>query len=786
MSISTDSAAGRLLDRHEYLLAATILGLVTCLWFWPLLVGEQLGQSFALHQFSPWAGIVDPDSLPRRGPFFDAAIAFHPWAVVVREQILSGQLPLWNPFEWGGTTLVGNMQSAVFFPPSWLLVILGFDYGWGALAAAKTLIAGVGTYGLSRELRCGRGGALVAGAVYMLSGPLTVWLQYPLGSVFAVFPWLLLATTRLARRPSRRSIAAVAVAMGLTILAGHPESAFIATSAVVLYMACLVAFDHRSDPDSPRPRSVALGWVTGAVLGVGIAAVSVIPFLRALGSSITWSERGDLIPRDAPSFFNLLHYVMPGLLGNGEPNLYGRWPFGYFGLPALILALVAAVRYRHKPAARALVALTAVTFMAIYRVPPVSWLVELVPPWSNAYIGPERVYFVIALAGAVGAGAGFTALSVRPLSLRQAATVTAGAALTIALGFALGEATGNLGAPGSVKRESIVLTVVLLLVAGSLLAALGRLRPVVAACAGLAIVALSLLELQNLNVTLPPSQAYPATPRSIEALQDQPRPFRVGVIRSERDPATMLADTSALYGLESIEGYDFPLSARWSDFQTTVLRFSGSPFPELRGARAPPRGPTLTALRMMNVRYYLAAPGTPAPAPAFETVYDGPDAVVFRDGEALPRAYVVPGTRGLADDQALAVLARGGLDPRRTAVVPRDAPAVPPGAPARFRSARVDLLGPDHLRVHLPRGAGGWLVLANAHSPDWRAEIDGQQTELRPTNFAAMGVPVSASARSVDFRLAQSSFWPGAGISLAALACAALLAGRPRGRGRKV
>ena len=45
----------RLAERHEYLGAAAILGLITCLWFWPLLTGDQIGQSFALHRFVPWA-----------------------------------------------------------------------------------------------------------------------------------------------------------------------------------------------------------------------------------------------------------------------------------------------------------------------------------------------------------------------------------------------------------------------------------------------------------------------------------------------------------------------------------------------------------------------------------------------------------------------------------------------------------------------------------------------------------------------------------------------------------
>jgi hypothetical protein len=176
---------------------------------------------------------------------------------------------------------------------------------------------------------------------------------------------------------------------------------------------------------------------------------------------------------------------------------------------------------------------------------------------------------------------------------------------------------------------------------------------------------------------------------------------------------------------------------------------------------------------MMNVRYYLAAPGTSPPARGFQVVHRGPDAVVFRDPGALPRAYVVPRVRALSRRRALATLRAGGLDPRRRALVPPDA-SQPPGG-GRFRAARTERLSGDHVRVHLPPGAAGWLVLANAYSPDWKAEVDGREVDPRPTNFAAMGIPVSASARTVDFRLDRSGFWLGAALSIGALLLAALL-----------
>jgi hypothetical protein len=498
--------------------------------------------------------------------------------------------------------------------------------------------------------------------------------------------------------------------------------------------------------------------------------VVLIPFLEALGPSVTRTER-PFFPSVGLPVSDLLHYAVPWVFGNAEPHLYG-FPFGYFGLPALVLATLALVRFIRTPAAAALAAMAAVALMAAYHVAPVIWFLDNVPPWSHAYLR-ERVYFVVALAGAVGAGAALSALQKSPLSLRRAGAVLALAALVVAAGFGLAELGGSLSAPGSLKRESLALAAGFLAATGALLVAAGRLRPLASTGLALVIAVLSLADLHNLNVTLPPDQAYPGKPPAIAALQSQPQPFRMSVIRRPQGPFPLLPNTAALYGLESVEGYDFPLSERWSDLQTSVLHFV-SPNAESRAARHPPRGAALTALRMMNVRYYLAAPRSKPPVREFKYLYRGRDGDVYRDPRALPRAYLVPSTRRLSEDGTIAALAHGRLDPRQQALVPTDAPRTSNGS--SFHGLRTRRLSPDHVRVYVPPGSSGWLVLANAYAPSWKAEVDGRETKLYPTNLAAMGVPVSPSAHTVDFRLDRSGFWLGAVISLAALACAALLA----------
>jgi hypothetical protein len=127
-------------------------------------------------------------------------------------------------------------------------------------------------------------------------------------------------------------------------------------------------------------------------------------------------------------------------------------------------------------------------------------------------------------------------------------------------------------------------------------------------------------------------------------------------------------------------------------------------------------------------------------------------------------------------------MAAGAVDYRAEALVP---PGTATAGPGRFRPARAQELSPDHVRVHLPAGAGGWLVLANAYSPAWKAESGGRSLALEPTNSVAMGVAVPHGARTVDFRLDRTVFYLGALISVLSLAATGALALTGRRRRRR-
>jgi len=42
-------------------------------------------------------------------------------------------LPLWNPYQFAGQSIVSNPQSSVVYPPAWIMVLIGVPRGVGWL-----------------------------------------------------------------------------------------------------------------------------------------------------------------------------------------------------------------------------------------------------------------------------------------------------------------------------------------------------------------------------------------------------------------------------------------------------------------------------------------------------------------------------------------------------------------------------------------------------------------------------------------------------------------------------
>jgi hypothetical protein len=276
----------------------TLLGLaaylaLAALILWPAgLGGEILSACAPFVRNGPF-----PDALRRAATggtplLSDAMQQFEPWLRYAASAFeRTGALPLWKDSHLCGAPLLGNAQSALLWPPNLLAIVLGAP---GALLAwmamAKFVLAGWGAWLLARHLGVSALGSFLSGAVFAFGGFQVLCLLHPHSNVSALLPWLLLCADRAALRPSGRRVAAVALVAGLQHLGGHPETAF---HCQALAAALVLARAAAAGGGVARALASRALWLplAGMALGVGLAAVQILPFLEYLRLSEVLAQR---------------------------------------------------------------------------------------------------------------------------------------------------------------------------------------------------------------------------------------------------------------------------------------------------------------------------------------------------------------------------------------------------------------------------------------------------------------------------------------------------------------
>ena len=266
-----------------------------------------------------------------------------------------------------------------------------------------------------------------------------------------------------------------------------------------------------------------------------------------------------------------------------------------------------------------------------------------------------------------------------------------------------------------------------------------------------------------------------------------------------------LAPNQAMrYGLYDARNYDFPIEKRYD----VLWRRFVFPLPYQPGAPQWVLTVTPEALRvlgLLGVRDVMVPPDEAAYArrigipqaelglDGLRTVYDRPDARIYDNPEALPRAFVVHAQRqvGSADEALAAVGDPAGPDLARVAVTERPLPGLSGDAGRVPGPSPAEIVSYEPQRVVLEARARrpGMLVLSDVAYPGWKVTVDGDEQPIRRVDYLLRGVSVPAGTSRVEFSYEPASATAGAWLSGVALlllggsAAALLLARRRRGGG---
>jgi hypothetical protein len=277
-------------------------------------------------------------------PTIDPNYGFTSQALGARaaQDVLSGKLPLWNPYEGLGSPLLGEMQAAALFPFTWLQVL---PHGQELEQAVLQVIAGFGTLLFLRKLGLNRVSACAGAILFQFNG-VFAWLRNAIYNPVAFLPWFFLVIESLylaaaqevafGRRLPWAAFGGLVAA--LAIYAGFPEEVYLYCLLLVLW-AGLRWFKLQGGQRWRFLGDLAIA----ALLGLALSLPALVAFVRFLPDAVLGDHGngrlyGSILPASA-----LLHYLLPYVYGPIFAASAPDWGEigGYIGLAPVLFALAA-------------------------------------------------------------------------------------------------------------------------------------------------------------------------------------------------------------------------------------------------------------------------------------------------------------------------------------------------------------------------------------------------------------------------------------------------------------
>lgn len=717
------------------------------------------------------------------------SLQFYPWRHFAFEQVLAGSLPTWNPYLGGGAPLLANYQTALFYPPNWLHLILPNAYAMSLIALAHVFWAALGMWLFSGTLGLSPLGRSVSMLAFALSGYLVGRIgSFPTASSAAWIPWLFWMTQRVITHRRWPDAGWLGLIFGLQLLTGHAQTTWYSGLGVGLYALWQVLWGQRTKPLKVRTRGAGLAAL-GMILGLAAAAVQLIPTAEYL----LQSQRSGGV--DYERVINL-SYAPLRLLTLLSPNFFGTPADGsyltegiyfedalYLGFVPFLMALLAIagrVRQRRRvdrfPALRTvpfwtILALAAMV-IALGRYGPVFRVLYDHVPTFDAFREPVRWLILTEFSLAVLAGIGVSHWQRGHWVDFWSRLAAAGGAGMVILGLLAPEVMADSG------------ETVRVLAAG--LAALGALT-----------VSAALLTLAQPQDGSPRNRRWWQAAVLVVAAADLTWAgygLNPTVPASFYDEREITPPAGRIYWREDYEEtikYETYFTVddyTTADREWRAVRASGLPNLNMLDEI-----PALNNFDPLQPRYYQryiaiieALDQQAAPllhAAGVSRVY-GPSPLTGSEREIAPLtthaqgfAYLVPDAAWYADDQALEqALQDPAWDPAQTVLLI----GTPPAAAAPERTSGTGTVSvreqtPTQLRYTVETDAPAYLVLAHAWYPGWESRINGRRVPLERANlmFQAVRVPAGHSDVALTYRL---NYWtPAVLITLTGIGAAALL-----------
>lgn len=661
---------------------------------------------------------------------------------IIQERQL--QLPLWNPYEMAGTPLLANFQSSPFYPLNPILFIPPFSISWSFFIALQPLLAGIFLFLFLKNLKLNTWACLVGSITWMFSGFFIAWMEW--GVILHTILWLPLILLAIDKGFIAKNL------KWKLIFIGSLSSSFLGGHLQIFFYVLIFSFVYFFTKLSyVKEKGKIFGsFIFDSVLVLLITFFQWFPTLQFILRSNRFSDQSYTQPGWFIPWQNLLQFISPDFFGNPATlNYYGIWNYaefvGYVGVLPLIFALYALfIRRDKKTFFFSISLIVSLVFALPTGISSIPFILGI-PFLSTAQ--PTRLLSVSCFSLAVLTALGFDYFLQKrfkiwiPLSVLG--VILAVCWITVSLNTFGIKPQDILVSKSNLKLPTILFFVSTLVLLSFQLYKKKKTTNLFV----LLFIAIILFDLFRFGWKFTPftksEYLFPNT-QVLEFLQKQKGVFRIATTDSRILPPNF----SAMYGLESIEGYDPLYLFNYAQFIAFNERSDHGITPPFNFNRIiTPRNLSSQAIDFLNVKYVLSLDDVNSSK--FKKVFQSGLTKVYENTKVLPRAFFVNKIVFYKNESDM-VEKMINNDFSKSAVMGWGEIG---GSEFSVGKATIVKHSPNKIIIETENKGDGYLITSDTYYPSTRVTIDGQDhsSGFLPANIAFRGIFVPAGKHTVTF-----------------------------------
>ena len=735
--------------------------LVVLIFFWKFIFKGLLPipADAIVGMYHPWRDLLVkeyPQGLPFKNFLItDPVRQQFPWRKLVIDAFKKNQLPLWNSYNFGGTPLLANFQSASFYIFNFLFFIFKFDIAWGILILLQPLLASLFMYFYLRELKLENIVCIFGAIVFSFCGFFVAWMEW--GTILHSALWLPLILLSIEKicfhfyqsENSRLQFKNKNLIFWSIIFIFSLTQSFFAGHLQIFFYVFLFSFSYliwRLFQTKKHRFKLFSLFIIHYSLFIILTSFQWKPTFQLIKLSARevdqtdWRQPGWFIP-----WKHLVQFLAPDFFGNPTTmNYFGEWNYGelvgYLGVIPLLLAFLTIFSKKNKFNIYYLVLTILILSFAL----PVPWgkLPYILKILFISTSQPTRLLVLVDFCLAILAAFGAQQVVVKKQKFKPVFIfiLIYGVLWIVTFKWQL-----------VVSQRNLILPTVIL-VGGVILLACLNLKKIPAKLVLGGLLFLTTFDLFRFGWKFLPftkkEWLFPST-RVIDFLKKDKEIFRIMSV----DPRIFPPNFSAIYKIQDIAGYDPLYLLRYGELIAASERGKPDINPPFGFNRIViPQNFESKIIDLLNVKYILSL--NDLSSPKLTLVFKEGDTRVYFNKNYFPRAFLVEGVI-YSPSKKIAIQEvfknEDFLD--KLAIVEDFSLLGKLKSSPLLSEEKVDLKEYQENKVKLevftviPR----LLVITDSFYPGWRVYINGKEDKIYRVDYNFRGVIIPTGKNEIIF-----------------------------------